>query len=57
LEVRKDTAGPPQQGDGFTLAIKSVVRRFETPYESAQKDHLRAMPPRRTSENPIQEKF
>ncbi len=33
LEVRKDTAGPPQQGDGFTLAIKSVGRRFETPYE------------------------
>jgi carbon monoxide dehydrogenase subunit G len=33
LEVRKDTAGPPQQGDRFTLAIKSVGRRFETPYE------------------------
>jgi uncharacterized membrane protein len=33
LEVRKDTAGPPQQGDGFTLAIKSVGHRFETPYE------------------------
>ena len=33
LEVVKDTAGPPQQGDRFTLAIKSVGRRFETPYE------------------------
>jgi len=33
LEVRKDTEDPPQQGDRFTLAIKSVVRRFETPYE------------------------
>ena len=33
LEVRKDTAGPPQQGDKFTVAIRSVGRRFETPYE------------------------
>jgi len=33
LEVRKDTPGPPRQGDRFTLAIKSVGRRFETPYE------------------------
>src|ERR671911_684738 len=33
LEVRKDTPDPPQQGDRFTLAIKSVGRRFETPYE------------------------
>ena len=33
LEVRKDTAGPPQQSVRFTLAIKSVGRRFETPYE------------------------
>jgi ligand-binding SRPBCC domain-containing protein len=33
LEVRNDTVGPPQQGDRFTLAIKSVGRRFETPYE------------------------
>ena len=33
LEVRKDTAGPPQQGDRFIVAIKSVGRRFETPYE------------------------
>jgi uncharacterized protein YndB with AHSA1/START domain len=31
LEVRKDTAGPQQQRDGFTLAIKSVGRRFERP--------------------------
>jgi|SRR5215204_1664959 len=33
LEVHKDTPGPPQQGDKFTVAIKSVGRRFETPYE------------------------
>jgi ligand-binding SRPBCC domain-containing protein len=33
LEVRKDTAGPLKQGDRFTVAIKSVGRRFETPYE------------------------
>jgi uncharacterized membrane protein len=33
LEVRKDTPGPPQQGDPFVVAIKSVGRRFETPYE------------------------
>jgi uncharacterized membrane protein len=33
LEVLKDKEGPPQQGDRFTLAIKSVGRRFETPYE------------------------
>jgi uncharacterized membrane protein len=33
LEVRKDTEGPPQQSDRFTLAIKSVGRRFETPYQ------------------------
>jgi uncharacterized membrane protein len=33
LEVRKDTAGPPQQSDRFTLTIKSLGRRFETPYE------------------------
>jgi ligand-binding SRPBCC domain-containing protein len=33
LEVLKDTPGPPQQGDEFTLVIKSVGRRFETPYE------------------------
>jgi uncharacterized membrane protein len=33
LEVRKDTAGAPQHSDRFTHAIKSVGRRFETPYE------------------------
>jgi uncharacterized membrane protein len=33
LEARKDTEGPPQQSDRFTLVIKSVGRRFETPYE------------------------
>jgi uncharacterized membrane protein len=33
LDVRKDTPGPPQQGDRFIVAIKSVGRRFETPYE------------------------
>jgi ligand-binding SRPBCC domain-containing protein len=33
LEILKDTPGPPQQGDRFTVAIKSVGRRFETPFE------------------------
>jgi uncharacterized membrane protein len=33
LEVRKEIPGPPQQSDRFILAIKSVGRRFETPYE------------------------
>jgi uncharacterized membrane protein len=33
LDVRTDTPGPPQQSHRFTLAIKSVGRRFETPYE------------------------
>ena len=33
LEVRKDTPGPPQQSDRFVVAIESVGRRFETPYE------------------------
>ena len=33
LEVLKDTEGPPQHSDRFTVAIKSVGRRFETPYE------------------------
>ena len=33
LDVRKDTPGPPQQSDRFVVAIKSVGRRFETPYE------------------------
>jgi dehydrogenase/reductase SDR family protein 12 len=33
LEVRKDTPGPPQENERFVVAIKSVGRRFETPYE------------------------
>lgn len=33
LEVRTDAPRPPRQGDTFMLAIKSVGRRFETPYE------------------------
>jgi hypothetical protein len=33
LKVLKDTEGPPQQNDRFIVAIKSVGRRFETPYE------------------------
>jgi len=33
LEVRTDTPGPPRQSDRFIVAIKSVGRRFETPYE------------------------
>jgi uncharacterized membrane protein len=33
LEVLKDTDSPPQQNDRFTVAIKSVGRRFETPYQ------------------------
>ncbi|HEX5782215.1 MAG TPA: SRPBCC family protein [Solirubrobacteraceae bacterium] len=33
LEVRKDTRGAPQDGERFVVAIKSVGRRFETPYE------------------------
>jgi uncharacterized membrane protein len=33
LEVRKHAPGAPQQGDRFVVAIKSVGRRFETPYE------------------------
>jgi uncharacterized membrane protein len=33
LEVLKDTEGPPQQKDRFIVAIKSVGRRFETPYD------------------------
>ena len=41
LEVRKDTPGPPQQSDRFTLAIKSVGRRFETPYERTAYEHNR----------------
>jgi uncharacterized membrane protein len=33
LDVRTDAPGPPQQSDRFVVAIKSVGRRFETPYE------------------------
>lgn len=33
LGVRQETPGPPQEGDHFVVAIKSVGRRFETPYE------------------------
>ena len=33
LEVRMDNPGPPQHSDRFVVAIKSVGRRFETPYE------------------------
>lgn len=33
LEVATDTPGPPQQSDRFVVAIKSVGRRFEIPYE------------------------
>lgn len=33
LDVRKGRPGAPQQSDTFTVAIKSVGRRFETPYE------------------------
>jgi uncharacterized protein YndB with AHSA1/START domain len=33
IDVRKDTAGPPGEGDEFTVAIKFLGRRFETPYE------------------------
>jgi uncharacterized membrane protein len=41
LEVRKDTAGPPQQSDRFIVAIKSVGRRFETPYERTTYEAIR----------------
>jgi hypothetical protein len=33
LAVRKETPGPPQESDGFVVTIKSVGRRFDTPYE------------------------
>ncbi len=33
LEVRTDTPGPPRVSDRFAVAIKSVGRRFQTPYE------------------------
>lgn len=33
LEVRTGTPGPTKQNDRFIVVIKSVGRRFETPYE------------------------
>lgn len=33
LDVSKKTPGPPHERDNFVVAIKSVGRRFETPYE------------------------
>jgi uncharacterized membrane protein len=33
LEVLQDAPGAPQQSDSFIVAIKSVGRRFETPFE------------------------
>ena len=33
LGVRNETPGPPREGDRFVVAVKSVGRRFETPYE------------------------
>jgi uncharacterized membrane protein len=38
LEVQKDSPGPPKQGDRFTVTIKSIGRRFETPYERVSCD-------------------
>ena len=32
IEVRKDTPGPPKEGDTFTSVSKFLGRRFETPY-------------------------
>ena len=32
IEVRKDTPGPPKEGDTFTGVAKFLGRRFETPY-------------------------
>ena len=31
-EVRKDTPGPPREGDAFTAVAKFLGRRFETPF-------------------------
>ena len=33
LDVRQETPGPPGRSDTFVVAIKSVGRRFETPFE------------------------
>ena len=32
IEVRKDTPGPPKEGDTFTSVSKFLGRRFETPF-------------------------
>src|SRR5215210_7268527 len=32
MEVRKDTPGPPKEGDAFTSVSKFLGRRFETPF-------------------------
>ena len=32
IEVRKDTPGPPKEGDTFTYVAKFLGRRFETPF-------------------------
>ncbi len=32
IEVRKDTPGPPKEGDTFTSVAKFLGRRFETPF-------------------------
>ena len=32
IEVRKDTPGPPKEGDTFTAVAKFLGRRFETPF-------------------------
>ncbi len=33
IEVRKDTPGPPKEGDAFTNVAKFLGRRFETPFQ------------------------
>jgi hypothetical protein len=33
LDVRKETQGPPKEGDRFTSVSKFLGRRFETPFE------------------------
>jgi uncharacterized membrane protein len=38
LEVQQGTPGAPQDGDRFIVAIKSVGRRFDTPYERSAYD-------------------
>ena len=38
IEVRTDAPGPRKQGDWFTVAVRSVGRRFETPYERVSCD-------------------